>query len=141
MAPIAGIGIVIYVAGIPILFVVLLVLHYRDPSSPYLVTLTAPFRVFWAELYFLGRRLCIALASSLIPLDSPMLSVVIVIILLVAFLSQSVFEFYRWSPDNAFEVTSLAVLTLCYLLAVLSNDTSDTRAATGMQVAILLLNV
>ena len=142
MRPVAAVSIIFYVFGIPILWACLLFLSRKRPESLFLASLSAPFRIFWADLFFLVRKALIGVASSLIPLSSPMVTVLIVIILLVSFLCQTFFRFFWWNPDNAMEIISLAVLTLCYLLTVMSSvNRVTTSAALAMQASVLALNV
>jgi uncharacterized protein YjbI with pentapeptide repeats len=97
---------------------------------------------FWAELYMLGRKMALALISSTIQFDSPMLPAAISMLLLASTFIHITTLPYAHRIDNLLESWVLCVILASYVAVVLlSTSNFDEASSNGLQIVVLLLHI
>eukprot|EP01119_Soliformovum_irregulare_P004124 TRINITY_DN1513_c0_g1_i1.p1 TRINITY_DN1513_c0_g1~~TRINITY_DN1513_c0_g1_i1.p1 ORF type:complete len:1212 (-),score=333.05 TRINITY_DN1513_c0_g1_i1:71-3706(-) len=97
--------------------------------------------LYWAEIYFMTRRLALALVLSLIEDESAASAAVSLIVLLLALIIHAWMKPYNVSVDNNLELTSLSVIVVSYLLSILIGNIGFGTSNEGIQYLIFIGNL
>jgi len=98
-------------------------------------------KFYWAEIYFMTRRLALALVLSLISDESAASAAVSLIVLLLALIIHAWMKPFNVAVDNNLELLSLSVIVVSYLLSVLIGNIGFGGSNDGIQWAIFIFNL
>lgn len=122
---------VFYVAGIPLAYLLLLLLHQRNPLNAFYRTALAPclasYHYRWYEVLVFGRRLLVGIILALVPVDSVFHYWTIVATLVVALIVQITLKPMKQPIANTVEEISLVLLILTFMVHINALQVARTK--------------